>query len=182
MGTKLTINNIIQTIEGRNHKRNFSIRVIITTSVLLIRATVRVASHTSPIWSTRRVWMLLVHMLVITVLLSWWWMWRVEGLLILHLLLLIVAILTSIVGKLVLIHQCQSSLQGVNSINDSSNGAFHLLKSCVSGLLVLHELLGHRLHHGANLFVLTHSSSSSPTGGGGGGGGCPCFSGMVNRK
>jgi hypothetical protein len=80
-------------------------------------------------------------------------MWRVEGLLVLHLLLLIVVILTSVIGKLVLIHQWQSSLQGINSINDSSNGAFHPLKSCVGGLLVLHEYLTPRLHHGVNLFV-----------------------------
>jgi hypothetical protein len=105
--------------------------------VLLIRATMRVASHTLPIWSTRRVWKLLVHLLVTMVPPPWWWTWRVEGLLILHLLLLIVVVLTSVIGKLVLIHQWQSSLQGINSINDSSNGAFHLLMSCVSGLLVL---------------------------------------------
>jgi hypothetical protein len=43
--------------------------------------------------------------------------------------------------------------QGINSINDPSNGAFHPLKSCVSGLSVLRESLGHHLHHGANLFV-----------------------------
>jgi hypothetical protein len=41
-------------------------------------------------------------------------------------------------------------------INDSSDGAFHLLKSLkshVGGLLVLCEKLGHRLHHGVSLFV-----------------------------
>jgi hypothetical protein len=117
----------------------------------------RVASHTLPIWSTGRAWKLLVYPLVIEVLPSWWWTWwRVEGLLILHLfhlILLIMVVLTSVIGKLVLVHCWHSSLQGLNSINDSSNGAFHLLKSCVSGLLVLCEKLGHRLHHGANLFV-----------------------------
>jgi hypothetical protein len=81
----------------------------------------------------------LVYLLVITVLPSWWWTWRVEGLLILHLLLLIIVVLTSLIRKLVLIRQCQSSLQGINPINDSSNGALHLLKSCVGGLLVLCE-------------------------------------------
>jgi hypothetical protein len=74
-------------------------------------------------------------------------------LLVLHLLLLIVVILTSIVTKLVLIHWWQSSLQGINLINDSDNGVFHLLKTCVGGLLVLCEWLSHRLHHGVNLFV-----------------------------
>jgi hypothetical protein len=78
-------------------------------------------------------------LLVIVVLLLWWWMWRVEGLLVLHLLLLIVVVLMSLVGKLVLIRQWKSSLHGVNPINDSSNGAFHPHKSCVSGLLVLRE-------------------------------------------
>jgi hypothetical protein len=50
-------------------------------------------------------WKLLVHLLVITVRPSWWWTWRVEGLLVAHLLLLFVAVvvLTSIVRKLVLI-------------------------------------------------------------------------------
>jgi hypothetical protein len=94
-----------------------------------------------------------VHLLVITMLPSWWWTWRVEGLLVLHPLLLVMVVLTSIIRKLVLIHQWQSSLQGVNSINDSSNGVFHPLNICVSGLLVLHEYLGHRLNHGVNLFV-----------------------------
>jgi hypothetical protein len=108
-------------------------------SVLLIRATMRVTSHTLPIWSTRNAWKLLVHLLVITVLPPWWWTWRVEGLLILHLLLLIVVILTSVIGNLVLIRWWQSSLHAVNLINDSSNGAFHPLKSCVGGLLVLCE-------------------------------------------
>jgi hypothetical protein len=51
----------------------------------------------------QRTWKLLVHLLVIAVLLSLYWMWRVEGLIVLHLLLLVV-ILTSVVGKLVLIH------------------------------------------------------------------------------
>jgi hypothetical protein len=78
-------------------------------------------------------------LLVIAVLLSWWWMWRVEGLI--HL-LVIVVILTSLIGKLgliALISQWQSSLPSVNPINDCSNGAFHVLKSCADGLLVLHE-------------------------------------------
>jgi hypothetical protein len=91
------------TREGRNHKLNFSKRIIITMSMLLIRATMRVASHTLPIWSMQRTWKLLVHLLVIAVLLSLYWMWRVEGLIVLHLLLLVV-VLTSVVGKLVLIH------------------------------------------------------------------------------
>jgi hypothetical protein len=120
-------------------------------SVLLIRATMRVTSHTLPIWSMWRACKLLVHMLVITVLPSWWWTWRVEGFLIVYLLLIIV-VLKCLVGNLVLIHQWQSSLQGINLINDSSNGAFHPLKS-VDGLLVLREYLGHCLHRNANLFV-----------------------------
>jgi hypothetical protein len=53
----------------------------------------------------QRAWKLLVHLLVIVVLPSWWWMWRVEGLLVLHLLLLIVFVLTSLVGKLGLIRR-----------------------------------------------------------------------------
>jgi hypothetical protein len=65
----------------------------------------RVASHTLPIWSTRRAWKLLEHLLVIAVLPPWWWTWRVEGLLVLHLLLLPVVILMSVVRKLVLIHR-----------------------------------------------------------------------------
>jgi hypothetical protein len=113
----------------------------------------RVASHTLPIWSTQRPWKLLVHLLVITVLPSWWWIWRVEGLLILHLLDLVLVILTSVTGKLVLIHRWQSSLQGISLINDSRNGVFHLLKSYVGGILVLREYLGYHLHHGVNLFV-----------------------------
>jgi hypothetical protein len=50
-------------------------------------------------------WKLLVHLLVIAVQPSWWWKWRVKGLLIIHLLLLIVVVvaLMSIVRKLVLI-------------------------------------------------------------------------------
>jgi hypothetical protein len=108
-------------------------------SVLLIWATMRVTSHTLPIWSTWRAWKLLVHLLVIVVLLSWWWMWRVEGLLILHLLLLLVVIITSFIRKLGLISWWQSSFQGINLINDFNNGALHLLKSCVGGLLVLRE-------------------------------------------
>jgi hypothetical protein len=85
------------------------------------------------------VWKLLVHLLVIAVLLSWWWTWRVEGLLILHLLLGVVVVLMSLIEKLVMIRRWQSSLQGGNLIDDSSNGTFHPLKSCVGGLLVLHE-------------------------------------------
>jgi hypothetical protein len=109
-----------------------------------------VASHTLPIWSTRRAWKLLVHSLVIAVMPLWWWAWwRVEGLLV----ILVVVILTSVIGMLVLVYCCYSSLQSLNSTKDSSNGVFHLLKSHVSGLLVLCEKLGHHLHHGANLFV-----------------------------
>jgi hypothetical protein len=65
-----------------------------------------VASHTLPIWSTWRAWKPLVHQLVIMVWLSCWWSWRVEGLLVVHLLLVImvVVILMSIVRKLVLIY------------------------------------------------------------------------------
>jgi hypothetical protein len=70
----------------------------------LIRATVRVASHTLPIWSTWMAWKLLVRLLVIAMQPSWWWKWRVEGLVVVHLLLLVVGvILASIVRKLVLI-------------------------------------------------------------------------------
>jgi hypothetical protein len=44
-------------------------------------------------------WKLLVPLLVITVLPLWWWTWRVEGLLVFHLLLLlIVGILMSLIG------------------------------------------------------------------------------------
>jgi hypothetical protein len=64
-------------------------------SVLLIRATLRVTSHTLPIWSTWRMWKLLVQLLVISVLPSQWWTWRVEGLLVLHFLLVIVVLLVS---------------------------------------------------------------------------------------
>jgi hypothetical protein len=49
-------------------------------------------------------WKLLVHMLVIAVWPSWWWTWRVEGLLIINLLHVIVVILMSIIRKLVLIY------------------------------------------------------------------------------
>jgi hypothetical protein len=77
--------------------------ILITVCVLLIRATMRVASHTLPIWSMWMAWKLLVHLLVIAVWLSRWWMWRVEGLLVVHLLLLVVVILMSIIQKLVLI-------------------------------------------------------------------------------
>jgi hypothetical protein len=50
-------------------------------------------------------WKLLVQLLVIVVLPSRWWTWRVEGLLVLQLLLLVVVVIvfTSIIGKLVLI-------------------------------------------------------------------------------
>jgi hypothetical protein len=50
-------------------------------------------------------WKLLVPLLVIVVWPSWWWKWRVEGLLVVHLPLLIVVmiVLTSIIRKLVLI-------------------------------------------------------------------------------
>jgi hypothetical protein len=49
-------------------------------------------------------WKLLVHLLVIAVQPSWWWKWRVKGLLIIHLLLIVVMVaLMSIVPKLVLI-------------------------------------------------------------------------------
>jgi hypothetical protein len=121
--------------------------------VLLIRATIRVASLTLPIWSMWMAWKLLVHLMVITVWLSWWWTWRVEGLLIVHLLCVIVVILTSIIWKLVLIYLWQSNLQSINAINDSTHGAFHQLKSCVGGLLVLCEQLSQHLYHGTDLFV-----------------------------
>jgi hypothetical protein len=143
----------------------------------------RVSSHTLPIWPMWRAWKLLVHLLVIAVLPSWWWMWwRVEGLIVLHLLIRVV--LMSVVGKIVLIRYWQSSLQGLNSINDSSNGVFHPLKSCVDGLLVLLNSLVIASIMARTSLLLTHSSSSSPAGGGGGGDGgcCPCFGGMVNRK
>jgi hypothetical protein len=92
-----------------------------------------------------RAWKLLVPLLDITVLPSWWWTWKVEGLLILHhhhlhlLLLLLIGVLTSLVGWLVLIRRWYYSIQGVNLINDLSNGGYYPLKSCVGGLLVLHE-------------------------------------------
>jgi hypothetical protein len=131
--------------------------MIITASVLLVRITMRVAVHTLPIWSTCRMWKLLVCPLVIAVVPSWWWAWwRVEGLLIIHLfhlVLLVVVVLTSVIGKLVMVRYWSSSLQDLNSINDSNDGAFHPLKSRVGGLLVLCEKLGHHLHHGANQFV-----------------------------
>jgi hypothetical protein len=107
---------------------------------MTIRATMRVTtSHTLPIWSTQRAWKLLVHLLVVAVMPLWWLTWRVEGLIVLHHLFLIVVVLMSLVRKLVLIHRWQSSLHGGNPIDDSSNGMFHPLKSCVDGLLVLHE-------------------------------------------
>jgi hypothetical protein len=83
-----------------------------------------------------------------------------------------------------LIRYWQSSLQGLNSINDSSNGVFHPLKSRVDGLLVLLNSLVIASIMARTSLLLTHSSSSSPAGGGGGGDGgcCPCFGGMVNRK
>jgi hypothetical protein len=140
-------------MEGRNRKLNFSKRIITTASVLLIRATMRVASHTLPIWSTWRAWKLLVLQLVIVVLPSrWWTWWRVEGLLVLQLILLIVVVLRSVIRKLVLVPCWHTSLQGLNSINASSNGAFDPLKSRVGGLLIFCEKLSHRLHHGMNLF------------------------------
>jgi hypothetical protein len=87
----------------------------------------------------------------------WWWAWwRVQGLLVIHLfylVLLIVVVLTSVIWKLVLVCCWHSSLQDLNSINDSSDGAFHPLKIHVGGLLVLCENLGHHLHHGMNFFV-----------------------------
>jgi hypothetical protein len=115
MRTKFVINNrlpilisfnIIQTTEGRNCKLTFSKRITITACVLLIRATMTVASYTLPIWSMWMAWKLLVHLLVITVRLSWWWAWMLEGLLIVHILLLImvVVVLTCIIQKLVLIY------------------------------------------------------------------------------
>jgi hypothetical protein len=71
----------------------------------------------------QRAWKLLVHPLVIAVLPSWRWAWwRVEGLLVVHLfhlVLLIVVILTSVVGKLVLVRCWRSNLQDLNSINVS---------------------------------------------------------------
>jgi hypothetical protein len=48
-------------------------------------------------------WKLLVHLLVIVVWPSWWWTWRVEGLIV-HLLRVVVVVLTSIIRKLVLIY------------------------------------------------------------------------------
>jgi hypothetical protein len=50
-------------------------------------------------------WKLLAHQLVIAVRPSWWWTWRVEGLLIIHhlLIVIVVVVLTSFVWKLVLI-------------------------------------------------------------------------------
>jgi hypothetical protein len=80
-------------------------------------------------------------------------MWRVEGLLVLHLILPIVVVIMRHIKKLVLIRRWQSSVQGGNPIDDSINVMFLLLKSCVSGRLVLHEYLAHHLHHGSNLFV-----------------------------
>jgi hypothetical protein len=80
--------------------------------MLLIRAMMRVTSHTLPIWSTRRTWKLLVRLLVVVALPSWWWMWRVEGLVVL--LLLLVVIVMTLLGKLGLISRWQSSFHGVN--------------------------------------------------------------------
>jgi hypothetical protein len=45
-------------------------------------------------------WKLLVHLLVIAVRPLWWWTWRVEGLLVVHLLRVIVVVLTCIIQKL----------------------------------------------------------------------------------
>jgi hypothetical protein len=44
-----------------------------------------------------------VHLLVITVR-PWWSTWRVEGLLVIHLLLVVVVLLMSIIRKLVMIY------------------------------------------------------------------------------
>jgi hypothetical protein len=52
-----------------------------------------------------RAWKLLVALLVITVVPTWWCTWRVEGLLVLHHLLLVVDVLMSLTGQLVLIHR-----------------------------------------------------------------------------
>jgi hypothetical protein len=120
----------------------------------------RVASHTLPIWSTWRAWDQLVHLLDITVLLSWWWTWRVEGLLVPHL-LIVVVILMSVVGILVLIRCWQSSIQGFNSINNSNKHStrsrvvsvdcwFYMNSSVIAFIMALTSLL------------LTHSSSLSP--------------------
>jgi hypothetical protein len=49
-------------------------------------------------------WKHLVHLLVIAVRPPWWWTWRVEGLLIIHLLHVVVVDLTSIIRRLVLIY------------------------------------------------------------------------------
>jgi hypothetical protein len=49
-------------------------------------------------------WKLLVHLLVITVWSSWWWTWRVEGLIVVHLLHVVVVVLTSTIQKLLLIY------------------------------------------------------------------------------
>jgi hypothetical protein len=141
----------------------------------------RVTSHTLPIWSMRRAWKLLVHLLIIVLLPSWWWSWRVEGLLVLHLLLPVVVVLMSRIGKLVLIHRWQSSLQGGNPIDDSSNRTLHLLKSCVSGLWFFLNSSLIAFSMAWTSLLLTHSSSLSPAGGGAGGG-CPYFGGIVNRK
>jgi hypothetical protein len=72
--------------------------------MLFIRATMRVASHTLPIWSTWMVSKLLVHLLVIMVWSWWWWMWRVEGLLVVHLLHVIMVVLMSIIQELILMY------------------------------------------------------------------------------
>jgi urea transporter len=92
--------------------------------MLLTRATMRATT-----------WKLMVLMLVVAVLPSWWWTWRVEG----FVLLLLLVVLTSLLDKHGLISWWQSHPQGVNLINDYNNGKFHLLKSCVDGLLVLCE-------------------------------------------
>jgi hypothetical protein len=42
-------------------------------------------------------WKLLVHLLVIVVRPSWWWTWRVEGLLDIHLLRVVMVVLTRLI-------------------------------------------------------------------------------------
>jgi hypothetical protein len=69
----------------------------------MISSLFRGSHHLGPRYladSVRKAWKLLVHLLVIAVRLSWWWTWRVEGLLI----IVVVVTLMSIVRKLVLIY------------------------------------------------------------------------------
>jgi hypothetical protein len=122
--------------------------------------------------------MMLVHLLVIALLPSWWWTWSVEGLLVLHLLNLIVVVLTSLIRKLFSIRWWQSSHQGLNSINDSSKHATHLRVVSVDCWFFVNSLVIAFIMVQSSL-LLTQSSSSPPTGGSGG---CPYFGGMVNRK